>query len=215
MITMRRVLKGLLVFASGAAFATALHLGPAAIAQVRTGGAGQAGALWDPVSAGFAGQAAQAGRGAQPGEALPATDVTAAEIRKFIDALPRDVISDRQIKLAKVGGYQVGVYGVFRPKAQPGDAILHQTTTSEIYYMLKGTAVLVTGGRIAGSKSSRGAATPERGERIDGGVTRKVVPGDVIVIPGRTPHWWSSLDSDIEYLIFRPDPDSRLNATQQ
>jgi len=43
--------------------------------------------------------------------------------------------------------------------------------------------------------------------RIEGGVTRKVVPGDVVIIPGNVPHWWSSLDGDIRYLIYRPDPE--------
>jgi uncharacterized RmlC-like cupin family protein len=143
--------------------------------------------------------------GADP---LPATDITAADIGAFLKALPRDVISDRAIRVVNVGGYQVGVYGVFRPKSLPGDAILHETTTSEVYYMLSGTATLVTGGKIAGPKGSQGGT---RGERIDGGVTRKVVLGDMIIIPGRTPHWWSQLDSDIQYLIVRPDPDSRLS----
>ena len=46
-----------------------------------------------------------------------------------------------------------------------------------------------------------------RGSRIEGGVSRRVVPGDVIIIPGRVPHWWSNLDSDIQYLIYRPDPE--------
>ena len=31
-----------------------------------------------------------------------------------------------------------------------------------------------------------------------------------MIIPGHTPHWWSELETDIEYLIFRPDPDNRL-----
>ena len=142
---------------------------------------------------------------------LPATDVTAADIAAFLKALPRDVISDRPIRVVNVGGYQVGIYGVFRPKALAGDAILHETTTSEVYYMLEGSATLVTGGKIAGSKPPQGNSTSPRGERIEGGVSRKVVKGDVIVIPGRTPHWWSSLDGDIQYLIIRPDPNSRLS----
>src|SRR5687768_9387871 len=79
---------------------------------------------------------------------LPAVDVTAAEITSFINALPRDAISDRPIRAADVGGYGVTVYGVFRPKSLPGDAILHQTRTSEIYYMLKGAGTLVTGGTL-------------------------------------------------------------------
>ncbi len=31
-----------------------------------------------------------------------------------------------------------------------------------------------------------------------------------MIIPGHTPHWWSELETDIEHLIFRPDPDNRL-----
>ena len=147
---------------------------------------------------------------AQEKPVLPATDVTAADVSAFLKALPRDVISDRPIRIVNVGGYHVGLYGVFRPKSLPGDAILHDTTTSEVYYMLEGSATLVTGGKLAGLKPSQGNSTSPRGERVEGGVSRKVVKGDVIIIPGRTPHWWSTLDSDIQYLIVRPDPDSRL-----
>jgi hypothetical protein len=141
---------------------------------------------------------------------LPATDVKGAEIAAFIGALPKDAVSDRPIRVVDVGGYRVGVYGVFRPRNLPGDAILHETTTSEVYYMLKGTGTLVTGGKIAGTNTKIGPASPTRGERIEGGVTRKVVPGDLVIIPGRTPHWWQELESDIEYMIIRPDPQSRL-----
>ena len=49
-----------------------------------------------------------------------------------------------------------------------------------------------------------------RGSGIRGGVTRQVTKGDVIIIPGHTPHWFSALSTDIEYLIFRPDPDNRI-----
>lgn len=149
---------------------------------------------------------------AQPPAALPlAVDVTSAAIKAFIDALPKDRVSDLPIRVAEVGGYKVGVYGVFRPKAVPGDAIRHQTSVTEIYYMLEGTATLVTGGTIAAETSSGVSPNTKRpnfrGSGIDGGVTRKVVPGDVVIIPGNVPHWWSSLDGDIRYLIFRPDPE--------
>jgi mannose-6-phosphate isomerase-like protein (cupin superfamily) len=174
-----------------------------------------AGLLIIVACAGAAAQAPERGaaRVPDPGAGqspLPATDVTAAQVKAFIDALPRDAVSDRPIRVASVGGYQVGVYGVFRPRTMPGDAIKHETTTSEIYYMLRGSGTLVTGGTIAGTNTTVGAASENRGDRIEGGVTRKVVPGDIVIIPGRTPHWWRQLDGDIEYLIFRPDPDSRL-----
>ena len=39
-----------------------------------------------------------------------ATDVTTGDITAFIDALPRDRVSDRPIRVVDVGGYQVGGY---------------------------------------------------------------------------------------------------------
>lgn len=142
---------------------------------------------------------------------LPATDIPAADVQKFLQALPNDAINDLPIRVVDVGGYRVGVFGVFRPQSQPGDAIAHLTKTTEIYYMLKGTGTLVTGGTIAALKPPPpGRNAGPRGDRIDGGVSRKVSAGDIIIIPGRTPHWWSSLDSDINYLIYRPDPDGRM-----
>ena len=141
----------------------------------------------------------------------PALDVTAAEIKAFLDKLPKDRVSDLPIRVTDVGGYKVGIYGVFRPKAVPGDANLHDTTVTEIYYMLEGSATLVTGGTLINQQSagvSPNTGRPNfRGSGINGGTSRRVVAGDVVVIPGRLPHWWSSLDSDIRYLIYRPDPE--------
>lgn len=143
---------------------------------------------------------------------LPATDITAADVQKFLQGLPPDAINDLPIRVVDVGSHRVGVYGVFRPKSQPGDAIAHLTRTTEIYYILKGTGTLVTGGTIAALKPPPpGRNAGPRGDRIDGGVSRTVGPGDIIIIPGRTPHWWSSLDGDINYLIYRSDPDGRMN----
>jgi mannose-6-phosphate isomerase-like protein (cupin superfamily) len=133
--------------------------------------------------------------------------VTAAQMKAFIDKLPKDAISDSPVRVVDVGGSRVGVFGVFRPKTMPGDAIAHETKTTEVYVVLEGTGTLVTGGTILGTvKQPSGRSTGPRGERIEGGVSRHVSPGDVIVIPGRTPHWWSSLDTDIRYMIVRADP---------
>jgi hypothetical protein len=71
--------------------------------------------------------------------------------------------------------------------------------------------VLVTGGVITDTKAPpQGRNAGPRGDKIEGGVSRRVSAGDMIIIPGRTPHWWSSLESDIHYLIIRPDPDGRM-----
>ncbi len=138
-------------------------------------------------------------------EAPEATDVTSAAIQLFINGLPRDRVSDRAIRIVNVtGNYQVGVWGVFRQKDFPGGANLHEVDTTEIYYMVEGVATLVTGGTLTDTNPS----TPGRG--IEGCVSRRVTKGDVIIIPGRTAHWFSELETDIEYLIIRTDPDNRF-----
>ena len=145
---------------------------------------------------------------AEAQEAPHATDITSAVIQKFINALPRDAVSDRPIRVVSVtGDYQVGVWGVFRPKEFPGGANLHEVNTTEIYYMVEGVATLVTGGTM--TDASDNDLTGGRG--IEGGVSRRVTKGDVIIIPGRTAHWFSELETDIEYLIIRTDPDNRYD----
>ena len=142
---------------------------------------------------------------------LPATDVTAAQMDAFLKALPRNEINDLPVRVVDVGGSRVGIFGVFRPKDQPGDAIAHETRTSEVYYILSGGGTLVTGGTIVNPKPVPANRSPgPRGEKIEGGVTRHVTRGDLIVIPGRPPHWWSSLDGDINYMIVRADPDGKM-----
>lgn len=145
-------------------------------------------------------------------QAQQTVDVPAADIDTFIDALPDDRISDRPIRVADVGGWMVGVYGVFRPQEVPGNPIRHETSVAEVYYIIEGSGTLVTDGSITEERStgnSPNMGTPNfAGVGVEGGVSRPVGPGDVIVIPGNTPHWFSSLDSDIRYLILRPDPEA-------
>src|SRR5262249_22621322 len=93
---------------------------------------------------------------------------------------------------------------VFRPKTAKQEAVFHETTTTEVYYMLEGAGTLVTGGTLADPVREAPTTSTIRASRIDGGVSRRVVPGDVILIPGGTTHWWSELNADIKYLIVRP-----------
>lgn len=141
---------------------------------------------------------------------LPAYDVPAADIQAFLDNLPRDRVSDLPIRVVDAGSHRVGVYGVFRPRDVAGDANLHEVSRSEIYFMLEGAGTLVTGGTLIDPHRPSPESTSLRGSGIEGGVSRRVVPGDVVVIPGGTPHWWSELEGNISYLIFRPDPDNSL-----
>jgi mannose-6-phosphate isomerase-like protein (cupin superfamily) len=144
---------------------------------------------------------------------MPSTDITSAEVQAFVKSLPRDAVSDKPIRVADVGGYKVGIFAVFRPKTMPGEAITHQTKITEVYQMLEGSGTLVTGGTLMDAKQdkvSNGVYTNVRGTGIEGGTSRRVAKGDIVIIPGGVPHWWSRLDGDVTYLITRADPEGKL-----
>ena len=144
-----------------------------------------------------------------------ATDITAAQVQAFIKDAPRDRNSDRPIRVVDVGGYRMGVFGVFRPKSAPPNATMHQTNVTEVYYMLEGAGTLVTGGTLKKPATPRpstlGNWTDVAGDGIEGGVSRRIAKGDVVIIPGGVPHGWASTEGDITYLIVRSDPDKKIS----
>ena len=143
-----------------------------------------------------------------------ATDITAAEVQAFIKSAPQDRNSDRPIRVVDAGGYRVGLFGVFRPKDAPITATVHQTTASETYVMLEGAGVLVTGGALKKPTTPRqsglGDWTDLGSNGIEGGVSRRLAKGDVVIIPGGVPHGWASVEGDVTYLIVRSDPDKKI-----
>ncbi len=145
---------------------------------------------------------------------LAATDITAAQVQAFIKDAPHDRNSDRPMRVVDVGGYRVGVFGVFRPKSAPPNATVHQTNVTEVYYMLEGEGTLVTGGTLkkpaTPRQSTLGNWTDVGSDGIEGGVSRRIAKGDVVIIPGGVPHGWASTESDITYLIVRSDPDKKI-----
>jgi len=154
--------------------------------------------------------AVAAPQGQEAPKTAPATHVTKDQIQDFIAALPRGRILDSPIRAIDVGGYRVGVFAVVRPKDSPQDAIYHDTNMTEILYILEGSATLITGGTIPDARPPARPGGNFTGTRIDGGTSRHVVPGDVIITPGRTPHLWANIEGDMSYLVFRPDPSGTL-----
>ena len=76
--------------------------------------------------------------------------------------------------------------------------------------MLEGSGTLVTGGSMPGAKPMAPGSTNLQSKTIKGGESRRVAAGDVVIIPGHTPHQWSSQDGALKYLIIRPDPESKI-----
>jgi hypothetical protein len=153
-----------------------------------------------------------------------ATDVGNAEIQSLVEKTAADRISDQAIRVVSINGeYNVGVGVVHRAKtsgAQAGGGIEHSQIT-EIYHVIEGHATLVTGGSMDHTSEFpadhpvvtilNGPST--RGGPIQNGVSRKIGPGDVVILPPNTPHWFSEISSDqIVYLVVRVDPHKVLPA---
>src|SRR6266853_834086 len=75
------------------------------------------------------------------------------------------------------------------------------TKDADIVYVLDGTATLITGGMAVNSKPI--AADEFRGERIDGGETRQLSKGDVIIIPASVPHWFKEVTNPFLYYVVK------------
>lgn len=81
-----------------------------------------------------------------------------------------------------------------------GVAEVHERDT-DIIYMLEGSAKLVTGGRVADGEAVEREEI--RGKAIQGGESRKITKGDVIVIPHGTPHWFEEVTGPINYYVVK------------
>ena len=167
-------------------------------------------------------QAAAQTRLPPPAQAL---DVTAAELQTMIKAYPG---GNAEIKSIDAGKHVVDIWleqrkaGLTTPARSNG--IAHAEIT-EIYYIVQGTATLVTGGRLIDPKLNESLPktefagggkfpTPTFGGDFEGGVSRKVGSGDVIVMPPGTVHQWASVDPSqmLVYFIARIDPEHKQAA---
>ena len=147
-----------------------------------------------------------------------ATFVSNAEIGAVLAPAATSAVADNVLRVVPIDGeYNVGVSVVRRVKVNgktPPDAILHHEIT-EIYHVLKGSGILVTGGTIEGEtelppddpdvRTLIGPSTV--GKVITGGTRRRVGPGDVVIIPPNTAHGFIEITSEqITYLLVRVDP---------
>ena len=96
---------------------------------------------------------------------------------------------------------EVGDYKIHASRREgPGMAEIH-TRDTDIAYVLRGSATLVTGGTAVGVKE----IGPEelRGTAIQGGETRQLQVGDVVVIPNGVPHWFKDVQAPFLYYVVK------------
>jgi mannose-6-phosphate isomerase-like protein (cupin superfamily) len=153
-----------------------------------------------------------------------ATDISSADVEALVQKTIADRVSDQAIRVVTVNGeYNVSIGVVHRAKTSGKDApggIEHAQIT-EVYHVIEGHGTLVTGGTLDNQKEVpaenpvvtvlNGPSTG--GSGIQNGVSRKLGPGDVVIIPPNTPHWFSEITTDqIVYLVVRIDPHKILPA---
>jgi mannose-6-phosphate isomerase-like protein (cupin superfamily) len=157
-----------------------------------------------------------------------ATYVTNSEIQATVQKTASANVNDTQIKVVNIKGshdddYNVAIGVLHRANTAAhgaGGGLEHEYVT-EVYQIVSGTGTFVTGGNLENPKESApdsqivkvlDGATVTGGPVI-GGVSRKVGPGDMIIIPPNTPHWFSEITSDqVVYTVVRIDPKKILPA---
>lgn len=104
-------------------------------------------------------------------------------------ATPRGAMKTSNV--ATTDQYSINV--VHRDK--PAGAIAHAGNT-ELHYIIEGSATIVTGGKLVRGAAA-GAGT------IDGGETRHVTKGDVVIVPENSAHWYKDIEGAVTYLEVR------------
>jgi mannose-6-phosphate isomerase-like protein (cupin superfamily) len=130
---------------------------------------------------------------AAPSTAASRTMVSAADVAALI-AKARVDRKEGQALLAQ-SMIQLAPYNVsLEYRAAVANAAVHETE-AELFYVVDGSAMLVTGGRLKDEKRTNAANLS--GSAIEGGTSRHVAKGDFVMVPEGTPHWFSAIDGTI------------------
>jgi glc operon protein GlcG len=97
--------------------------------------------------------------------------------------------------------YETDAYKIHASRREKAGLAEVHVKDTDIIHVLSGTATLVTGGRVVEAQTV--AQDEVRGARIDGGDTRRLAPGDVVVVPAGVPHWFKDVPSPMTYYVVK------------
>jgi mannose-6-phosphate isomerase-like protein (cupin superfamily) len=147
----------------------------------------------------------------------PAYYIGNSEIDQYVKRALATSTIDQQVRAVDAGRSNIAVGLVHRGKmAKPGEVAEHDFV-SEVYHVISGAATLVTGPDLVGKKRRPADNVAVRmlngpgnnAASIRNGVTHELKPGDVVIIPAGTGHWFTKIDDHITYLMIRIDPDKK------
>jgi mannose-6-phosphate isomerase-like protein (cupin superfamily) len=124
---------------------------------------------------------------------------------KFISSEQwKKMIDDDKPRLGMVAGQTAQIlpqetWVIRRRMAGPNNASVHSKEVdgaafSEVYYIIEGTGEFITGGSYDPKNRTAG---------ITGGEKNSFKPGDVIVIPMGTAHWFAKINGRVTYIQTR------------
>ena len=147
----------------------------------------------------------------------PGVYVPAAEIQAYVKKAIAEKRVDQQVRDIDIGKSNVAIGLVYRGKldSPAPDSVAEHDQVSEVYHVIDGSGTLVLGPDIVGFK--RRPPTLETVRLFNGpggnaslirnGATYQLKPGDVVIIPAGTGHWFTKIDDHITYVMVRIDPD--------
>jgi mannose-6-phosphate isomerase-like protein (cupin superfamily) len=148
-----------------------------------------------------------------------ATYIPKSERDAYTKRAIENKIVDQQVRSVDIGKSQVGIGMVTRGKLAPGaggaEAVAEHEQISEVYYIIDGTATLVTGPDLVDAVKRPDTQVTVREQNgpgwsaksIKDPVTHELKAGDVIIIPAGVGHWFTKIDNQITYVMVRIDPD--------
>jgi mannose-6-phosphate isomerase-like protein (cupin superfamily) len=66
---------------------------------------------------------------------------------------------------------------------------------AELFYVVEGAGTVVTGGTLQNERRTN--ADNLSGTGIEGGTARKIAAGDFVLVPEKTPHWFTQIDGTL------------------
>ena len=146
------------------------------------------------------------------GTYLPAT-----EIQEYLKKALAEGRTDQQARDVNIGKAHVAIGVVHRVKldAPAPASVAEHDLVSEVYYIMSGSGTLVLGPDIADMKRRPADLETVRlfngpgnnGTTIRNGKTYNLKPGDMVIIPAGTGHWFTKIDDHLDYVMVRIDPD--------
>jgi mannose-6-phosphate isomerase-like protein (cupin superfamily) len=124
---------------------------------------------------------------------------SAADVAAAVAKLPQNPLAS--VPVFKMGPFNVNVEHRLGSPAAPQAASVHEKD-AELFYMIDGTATLVTGGKLVeGTKDGDNW----RGKAIEGGKAQKMSKGDFMLVPAGVPHWFTDITGQItEFSLHLP-----------